>query len=69
MAEEKEFKAPKFKVKIDGKEKVYKITYPRLNIPGVGILTAEEAANNPEAVTKLITNGSSFIEEVEKGGE
>lgn len=46
----------------DGVE--YRFVIAKFNIPGIGVLTAQEALENPEALAILVQVKSSVIEKV-----
>lgn len=45
-----------FAVKVDGQVKHLKVNQAKVNIPGFGVLTAEELANNAPAITLVMKN-------------
>ena len=58
MAKKQEKKAyPTFVAKVDGVEREYAFTYPKLNIPGRGVMTAEEILQDREVLAGLIKQG------------
>lgn len=53
-----------FQAEIDGKIEHYKIVYPRLSIPGIGKVTAEELLQMPEVLAELIQIKSGAIQKL-----
>ena len=60
----KEFKPIAFKAEIDGKAKDFEIVTPKFIVPGFGVMTAEEAAKNKEALTYMVINQVGSIKEI-----
>jgi rhamnose utilization protein RhaD (predicted bifunctional aldolase and dehydrogenase) len=60
----KEFKPVAFKAKIDGEVKDFEIVTPKFIVPGFGVLTAEDAAKNAEALAYMVENQVGSIREI-----
>lgn len=60
----KEFKPVAFKAKIDGNLKEFEIVTPKFIVPGFGVLTAEDAAKNPQALAYMVENQVGSIREI-----
>lgn len=66
IMEKKEFKPVVFKAKIKGEEKTFEIITPKFIVPGLGVMTAEEASENAEALAYMVENNVGSIREIEK---
>ena len=60
----KEFKPIAFKAEIDGKMTNFEIVTPKFIVPGFGVMTAEEASKNAEALAYMVENQVGSIKEV-----
>lgn len=60
----KEFKPIAFKAEIDGKVKNFEIVTPKFIVPGIGVLTAEDAAKNADALSYMVENEVGSIREI-----
>jgi len=62
----KQFKPIAFKAEIDGKAKDFEIVTPKFIVPGFGVMTAEEAAKNAEALAYMVEHQVGSIKEIAK---
>ena len=53
-----------FQAEIDGKIEHFKVVYPKLHVPGIGIVTADELLQMPEVLAELIQIKSGAIQKL-----